>query len=337
VDNPREYGMLKPSILGIETQGLAHTFVSITKKTSCMSRFTEQDFEAWCSPTNPTEKQRILRAIQMAENAVKSCNKLKDKDIEIFVQGSYANNTNVRKQSDVDVCVMLKDTFYSKYAEGMTQDRYGFTDGADDFKLYRKRSIGAVLDKYGQENVKPGEKSIKVIGNSVRVESDIVPSFQYRNYAIIKSCDPEKFVEGVRFLSKDGGVVINYPKPHQENSKIKNNKTRDRYKNQVRLIKRLKRLMVKQGVSINSGISSFLIECLLYNTPNRIFNGNDTYGEQLKQVIIYLYQQTKSGGEASNWKEVSGMLDLFDTTRKWDIPMVQEFLKQVWNFVGFDS
>lgn len=150
-----------------------------------MSKFSEDTFKTWCSPASKSEEQRISQAIRMAKNAIRSFDKLKDKDIDIFVQGSYANNTNVKKESDVDVCVMLKNTFsfYSKYPEGKTDADYGFVQGTNDFKTYRKNSIQAANNKYGEENVKPSNKSIKIRENGGRVESDLVPSFQHRNYA----------------------------------------------------------------------------------------------------------------------------------------------------------
>lgn len=72
-----------------------------------MSKFSEETFNSWKRLASEAEDTRI-------SNAISSSNDLKNKDIDIFVQGSYANNTNVRVESDVDVCVMLKDTFYSK-------------------------------------------------------------------------------------------------------------------------------------------------------------------------------------------------------------------------------
>ncbi len=77
-----------------------------------MIRFSEQTLDNWRKQASDTEEQRISNAISMIKDAIKSSEDLKDKDIEIFVQGSYANNTNVRIDSDVDVCIMLKDTFF---------------------------------------------------------------------------------------------------------------------------------------------------------------------------------------------------------------------------------
>jgi tRNA nucleotidyltransferase (CCA-adding enzyme) len=95
-----------------------------------MGRFSEETFNHWKRTASQTEETRISNAIRMVKDAVSSSNELKDKNIDIFVQGSYANDTNVRAESDVDVCVMLKDTFYSEKIKGFTREDYGFSEGA---------------------------------------------------------------------------------------------------------------------------------------------------------------------------------------------------------------
>jgi len=40
------------------------------------------------------------------------------RNIKLFVQGSYANNTNVRTESDVDVAVIQEETFLAGVSEG---------------------------------------------------------------------------------------------------------------------------------------------------------------------------------------------------------------------------
>jgi hypothetical protein len=93
--------------------------------------------------------------------------------------------------------------------------------------------------------------------------------------------------------------------------------------------------MIEENISVNSGISSFLIECLIWNVPNSYFNNYDTVEERLRQTIIYLFNQTKTDKESENWREVSEMLLLFHSSKKWDIKMTNNFLKQVWNYLEF--
>ena len=78
-------------------------------------KYSENTLQLWTKPASDTEEQKISNTIAMIKSAVNSCSDLDDLTIDIFVQGSYANNTNVRTNSDVDVCVMLTSTFYTQY------------------------------------------------------------------------------------------------------------------------------------------------------------------------------------------------------------------------------
>ena len=61
-----------------------------------MSKYSEKTLGNWRKPANETEEQHISNAISMIKDATSVSDNLKNKIIEIFVQGSYANNTNVR-------------------------------------------------------------------------------------------------------------------------------------------------------------------------------------------------------------------------------------------------
>ena len=297
-----------------------------------MIKYSEKTLKQWAKPASETEEKRISNAIKMIKEAIKDYENLKDRNIEIFVQGSYANNTNVRTKSDVDVCIMLKDTFYCEYPDGYTDGHYGFSIGINSFDEFRKDVINALKNKYGKENVKPGNKSIKMKSTSYRVEADAVPSFQYRNYKIINSIDRNHFIEGIKFYSNTGNEIINYPKEHIEKGKRKNTDTQRKYKRTARIFKRIRHQMIQDGISVKKCISSFLIESLLFNVPDFQFTYNEPWNNKIKDIIKYLQDDDKS-----NYTEVSGKLDLFDNTRKWDIASVDNFLKQMYNFLGYNS
>jgi len=301
-----------------------------------MSKFSEQTFDNWRKPASESEEQRISNAISMIKDAIRASDDLKNKNIEIFVQGSYANNTNVRAESDVDVCVMLKDTFYSEYPDGVTDSDYGFTEGTNNFSTYRQQVIKALIEKYGSANVKPGNKSIKITSNSYRVEADAVPSFQYRNYKYNNSRNANNYKEGIKFYPQNSSSeVINYPKIHIENGKVKNENTQRRFKRLVRIFKRIRYKMIDDGEPVNKGISSFLIECLLWNTPNTIFNDYSNWTERTKQAITYLYNKTKDEKDCKEWGEVSEILYLFHSSKKWNVKMVNDYLLQMWKYLEF--
>lgn len=301
-----------------------------------MSKFTEETFNNWRYPASETEEQRISNAISMIRDAINKSDSLKYKDIEVFVQGSYGNTTNVRVDSDVDICVMLKNTFYSEYPEGISSDDFGFYDATYDFTTFRADILKALNAKFGTNNIKSGNKSIEIIENSYRVKADVIPAFQYRNYKHINSSNPEKFIEGIKFYAaKTNEEVINYPKMHLNNGSDKNVATKRRYKRLVRIFKRIKYKMIDDGVRVENGISSFLIESLLWNTPDSIFNDNDTWTEKIKYIIIYLYLGTIEENDYKQWLEVSTMLNLFHNGRKWNVKMTHDYLYEMWNYLEF--
>ena len=300
-----------------------------------MSKFTEQTLENWRKPASESEEQKISNAIAMIKDAVKSHNILKDKNIEFIIQGSYGNNTNVKLDSDIDVCVMLKETFYSEYRDGATDRDYGFTDGTNNFSDYRNWIISAMNNKFGIDNVTIGNKSIKIKSNTYRVQADVVPAFQFRNYRNDRTNNPDKFIEGIKFFSSQNETVVNYPKIHIENGTSKNSNTNRRYKRAVRLYKRIKNKMIEDGLSIHSSISSFLIESILWNTPNHIFTNAQTWNDLLKNSIIHIYNQTKDENLCKDWGEVSEHFYLFHSGRKWNREQVTNFLTQMWNYLEY--
>lgn len=90
----------------------------------------------------------------MLRNAIDSCDELDNLEIEVFSQGSYANNTNVRQNSDVDICVMLTSTFHSEYPDGYTRENYVFSPWTIEFYEYRNLVKKALVDKFGADYIR---------------------------------------------------------------------------------------------------------------------------------------------------------------------------------------
>lgn len=96
-------------------------------------KYTEDTLKGWCNPASNNEKEKIERTINMIKNAISNSSELNDLAIEVFVQGSYANNTNVRINSDVDVCIMLTSSVFLELPTGMDKQDYGYSDGTISF------------------------------------------------------------------------------------------------------------------------------------------------------------------------------------------------------------
>jgi len=94
-------------------------------------------------------------------------------DFEVYLQGSYKNDTNIRGDSDVDVVIQLNSTFYSNLSEdqkgvlGLTPASYGLPN-------FRANVLNILKSYYGQDQIVEGHKSIKVKATNGRLPADVV-------------------------------------------------------------------------------------------------------------------------------------------------------------------
>jgi hypothetical protein len=295
-----------------------------------MAKFTEDILNNWRYPASETEETKLANAERMIREAIVNSDELKSKSTEIFGQGSYANDTNVKINSDIDINVCLSDTIFAQIPEGKKQEDFGYSDSDYTFSEYKDAVERALVKKFSREEVVRNDKCITVLANTYRVEADVVPTFKYNRH----DDNGEKAI-GTKFITDEGYPVINYPIQHIENGIIKNSQTQKRFKRLTRIFKRLRYKMIEDKIPVSENITSFLIECLVWNVPNKVFNNSDTWSERLRQSIIFLYSNTKEEKDCNEWGEVSELLYLFHSGRKWSREDVNTFLLQTWKYIEF--
>lgn len=295
-----------------------------------MAKFTEETLNNWRYPASDTEETKLANAEKMVREAIADSEELKNKSTEIFGQGSYANDTNVKINSDIDINVCLSDTIFIQIPEGKKQEDFGYSDSDYKFSEYKDAVERALVKKFGRKDVIRNDKCITVLENTYRVEADVVPTFKYNRHD-----DNGGKAIGTKFITDEGYPVINYPLQHIENGKLKNSQTQRRFKRLTRIFKRLRYKMIEDKIPVSDNITSFLIECLLWNVPNKVFNDYDTWTERLKQSIIFLYNNTKEDKDCKEWGEVSELLYLFHSGRKWSREDVNSFLLKAWKYLEF--
>ena len=299
-----------------------------------MGRFSQEILESWTRPISESEDAKINNAISMVKSALQKDANFNNLNYEVFVQGSYGNNTNIRINSDIDVNVMLKSSFFSKYPKELGDRDYGFVEGSIDYQTYKNLVLEALKNKFGSNYVTIGNKSLKIEANTYRVEMDCIPTMQFRNYEYLESRKVDIFKEGVKYIANDGRVVINYPKVHIENGKAKNINVNRRYKRTVRLFKRIRNKMREENMNNYENITSFLLECLIWNIPDTRFTNYILWDDTLKNTLAYLKGAFESS-EYIKMTEVSKMFYLFNDSRKWTAREVKEFLDDMWLFMGY--
>lgn len=315
-------------------------------------KFTEQDLNNYAQPLSDTEIEKCKNAIRMVRDAMKDRgflddsndiqnliegtytfgtilrNKSNNRRVKLFLQGSFANNTNVRQESDVDIAIILESTFTPKYRFGITSANYGHIDSNDSLYTF-KDDVQRVLEYKFGDDVKRKDKSIKINGNTYRVDTDTVPSMRYRDYSNDYSDLDNNYVEGIVIYPDSGGTIINYPELHIKNGKAKNVTTNHMFKKMVRIIKKMRYIMQDKGYSSANKVSSFGLESLLWNIPDSIFAKYISYRFVFDELIKYVQKEN-----ISNFKEANGIKELFPNQQI--LNDYKEFIYDINNFYEYD-
>jgi len=246
----------------------------------------ESQLETWSHQGAVTTAKQTHESIRVA---LKAYDWPKEVRYEVYLQGSYKNDTNIRGDSDVDVVVQLNSTFFENLPVNLKR-QFGFRDASYRWEEFRSDVLTALLNHYGPGRVREGRKSLKV--QTPYLPADVVVSVQYHKYPEPPR-SKDNFVEGMAFwVRSEGRWVINYPKIHYENGVKKNEKTNKRYKPTVRMFKNARTYLVDRGVIPPDLAPSYFLECLLYNVPNDKFGPN--LQSTFREVIVWL-QKTDFG------------------------------------------
>lgn len=296
----------------------------------------DQIFRNWSAPSSDTEETKCHNAERMIRDAIRESSVLSARNIEVFAQGSYRNNTNVRLSSDVDVCVRCMDVLFDDYSmsNGLTRQDVGITDVGYTYGQFKNEVEAALVSKFGRPSVTRGNKAFDVHANSYRVDADVVACFEHRRY-LRGAYGGFYYLSGTEFISDMGQRIINWPHQHYDNGVSKNRATGTRFKSIVRVIKRLRNEMDENGMAAARPISSYLIECAVYNVPNNTF-GHYLYKDDVRDAIIHLYNQTLSDEGCRGWIEVNDLKYLFGPHQSWTRQQVNEFVLAAWRYVGFE-
>ncbi len=284
-------------------------------------------FNAWSSPPGQTEKDKCENAVRAVRSAIAASPTLVERGVTVSPQGSYYNRTNVRAESDVDLCVLCKVPFFWELPSGGTPAQFGFVTPADyTFAHYREDIRAALIAHFGAESVRAGRKAFDIHHNTYRIAADAVPALQFRRFRL----DGQPIL-GVAFDS-EGKRIINFPDQHYANGVAKNDATARRFKAVTRILKRLRYEMVAAGVASAQNVQSFEIESMVWNVPNALF-GAVTLREDLKRVLAHLYVGTENDEQACvGWLEVNAIKPLFGYGQPWSRAEVRPFLENAWAY-----
>lgn len=288
----------------------------------------EQSFQSWAKAPGETEQTKCDNAVTAVRKAINSIDSLRRRNTRIFAQGSYSNRTNVRQDSDVDICALCMESMFYDIPAGTSPGDFNFTVPAVYSYPQFKNDVGSALTSFFVNgHVVRGNKAFDIRENAYRIAADAVPCFVYKTFS--RDDGP---VEGVAFIPDNGQRIVNWPEQNYANGVAKNTATGQRFKDVVRILKRLRYKMKEEKIAAAEPIPSFLIECLAYNVPDETLR-LDTYTSVIRESLVHLYTGTENSQSCAHWKEVNQQKPLFDAGQAWTCQQVNGFVLAAWSYL----
>lgn len=239
---------------------------------------------------------------------------------EVFLQGSYKNDTNLGGDSDVDVVVRLTHRLRPRVAALSGQqllEDVSHKGAHQRWKSFRNEALNAMRARFGKA-AESGRKTLKVPKGNIPADADLVVTLSHK--------------DGVGFyLPDERRWVVSFPQQHYDRGVKKEKATNNRFKRTIRMFKAARNRLVEKKVITKEDAPSYFIECLLYNVPNELF------APKLAPTYTGVLKWLKTA-KLKEFQCQNGLVPLFGRQREqWTIAKAQAFVKvmqELWDARG---
>jgi len=290
----------------------------------------EDTLAGWTAPSSDTEQEKQDRTGRMIREAIADHRPFATCQLGVYAKGSYANNTNVRSDSDVDIAVECTEVEYWEEAEPGAHPPAAPYEGLWTPEKLRSELGAALATKFPRQVDASGSTAFQINSGSARVDADVVPCFSYAYY--MSSGSPRR---GTKIFTTKGTSIVNYPSQQLDNGRVKNKRAGYSFKKAVRVLKRVENAMVADGV--HRALPSYFIECLVYNCPDTLFS-SATWTAIVRDILVHLWdglQGDEPADEARRWIEVNECFFLFHPEQKWTRADGRNFAQAAWSYLGY--
>ena len=196
-----------------------------------------------------------------------------------YLQGSYRNNTHLRRQSDVDVVVELTSfpirdgSLLPGPQRRLLEGR--FPEPEYGWRRFRRDVLRALTDSFEASRVREGKKTLKLVMESPEIPVDVVVAVRYLKYTEYSGQRNYRNTEGMGlYLPTEGRWTVSYPHLHRRNGVLKEKSTNWRFRRCIRMFKNARAQLVEESRLGPNTARSYQIECLLYNVPDSKLAGS---------------------------------------------------------------
>lgn len=254
----------------------------------------EAQLETWSKQGSVTQSKATYDTIKAVLGDSKS--PYYSRSFDIFLQGSYGNDTNVYADSDVDIVICTSSIFYYDIERLSESDKAAFHreyPGSGQYSLsaFKAEVVGWLRKHYGNA-VREGNKAVFIKGAGGRRDADVLVCAEYRSYFAFPNPREQRRADGIVFWTADGVKIVNYPKQHSANCTSKHQDTRQWFKPTVRMLKNMRNRMIEDK-RIEDGLApSYFLEGLLFNVPTGKFGS--TYQNTFVDCVNWLIETDRS-------------------------------------------
>jgi hypothetical protein len=254
----------------------------------------ESQLDVWSQVGAQEQSKNTYAVIRNALDRSEAPYFQKGKNVSIFLQVSYGNDTNVYRESDVDVVIQMTGSTFYYDTDLLTPDElqrfnqyfgsspasYGFFDFKADVLSHLKARFGA--------DVTSGSKAISIAANGGRRKADALACVDYRRYITFPSATSDgTYVPGICFFTTGYDRVANFPNLHSSQLTTKHRATNQWFKPVVRIVKNMRNRLIADE-TLGSGVApSYYIEGLLHNAPDKLFG--TSYEDCFVNVINWIW------------------------------------------------
>jgi hypothetical protein len=232
----------------------------------------ESQLETWSKVGSQTQSKETYATIR---NALDDKSAPYAGDIDIFLQGSYGNDTNVYgKDSDVDIVMQSERAHFRDLSRLTAGEKAAYEAAAGSapsypFASFKADVIRVLKKQFGADVDTSGKKAVKIKTNGNRRSADVLICQDFRRY--LKYTGSNDYTTGVGFLATDDTLIENYPKFYSTTLTAKHQVTKQWLKPTIRIFKNIRNRLIDDGKLKNGVAPSYYLEGLLWNAPTEVF------------------------------------------------------------------
>jgi hypothetical protein len=236
----------------------------------------EAQLETWSKVGSQTQSKDTYATVR---NALDDKTAAYSGHVEIFLQGSYGNDTNVYgRDSDVDIVMLCDKAYFRDLSRLSSNERIAYEAAAGGapgypFATFKADVIQVLKKKFGADIDTSSKKAVKVKKNGNRRSADVLICQEFRRYSTYTG-SRDDYTLGVGFRTTDGTLIENYPKFHSTILTAKHQATNEWLKPTIRIFKNIRNRLIDDKKLQSDVAPSYYLEGLLWNAPVEAFGKN---------------------------------------------------------------